>query len=38
MGKSDAKHFLFLFRDQKCQFRGLYSWDQVGDQTAFVRK
>ncbi|CAJ0572765.1 unnamed protein product, partial [Mesorhabditis spiculigera] len=31
MGKSDSKHFLFLFRDQKCQFRGLYSWDQVAN-------
>uniref|UniRef100_A0A1I7WPU8 CKK domain-containing protein n=1 Tax=Heterorhabditis bacteriophora TaxID=37862 RepID=A0A1I7WPU8_HETBA len=26
---SDAKHFLILFRDHKCQYRGLYSWDQV---------
>ncbi|VDO97788.1 unnamed protein product [Soboliphyme baturini] len=29
LAKSDSKHFLLLFRDQKCQFRGLYSWDQV---------
>ncbi|KAJ1362998.1 hypothetical protein KIN20_022742 [Parelaphostrongylus tenuis] len=28
---SDAKHFLVLFRDHKCQYRGLYSWDQVSD-------
>ncbi|CAJ0928181.1 unnamed protein product, partial [Mesorhabditis belari] len=31
MGKTDSKHFLFLFRDQKCQYRGLYSWDQASN-------
>lgn len=31
LAKSDSKHFLILFRDQKCQFRGLYSWDEVSD-------
>ncbi|KIH42940.1 hypothetical protein ANCDUO_27068, partial [Ancylostoma duodenale] len=28
LAASDAKHFLILFRDYKCQYRGLYSWDQ----------
>lgn len=28
---SDAKHFLVLFRDHKCQYRGLYTWDQFSD-------
>uniref|UniRef100_A0A915I2N9 CKK domain-containing protein n=1 Tax=Romanomermis culicivorax TaxID=13658 RepID=A0A915I2N9_ROMCU len=27
--KSDSKHFLVLFRDQKFQFRAIYSWDQT---------
>lgn len=27
LAKSDAKHFLILFRDHSCQFRGLYSFD-----------
>uniref|UniRef100_A0A915IMI5 CKK domain-containing protein n=1 Tax=Romanomermis culicivorax TaxID=13658 RepID=A0A915IMI5_ROMCU len=31
LARSDGKHFLILFRDQKCQFRGVYSWDQVSD-------
>ncbi|WKY14424.1 hypothetical protein Q1695_000178 [Nippostrongylus brasiliensis] len=31
LAASDAKHFLILFRDYKCQYRGLYSWDQVSD-------
>jgi hypothetical protein len=31
IAQSDAKHFLVLFRDHKCQYRGLYSWDQVSD-------
>ncbi|CDW54078.1 Calmodulin regulated spectrin associated protein [Trichuris trichiura] len=31
LAKSDGKHFLLLFRDQKCQFRGLYCWDQTSD-------
>ncbi|KAE9419362.1 hypothetical protein Angca_002417, partial [Angiostrongylus cantonensis] len=31
LSASDAKHFLVLFRDNKCQYRGLYSWDQVSD-------
>ncbi|KAK6739464.1 hypothetical protein RB195_008135 [Necator americanus] len=31
LATSDAKHFLILFRDCKCQYRGLYSWDQVSD-------
>ncbi|CAN8018898.1 unnamed protein product [Ixodes persulcatus] len=26
MGVSDSKHFLILFRDAGCQFRGLYSY------------
>ncbi|EPB79660.1 hypothetical protein ANCCEY_01204 [Ancylostoma ceylanicum] len=29
LAASDAKHFLILFRDYKCQYRGLYSWDQI---------
>jgi hypothetical protein len=31
LAKSDSKHFLILFRDHKCQYRGLYSWDQMSD-------
>ncbi|KFD70182.1 hypothetical protein M514_03269 [Trichuris suis] len=31
LAKSDGKHFLLLFRDQKCQFRGLYCWDQTSE-------
>lgn len=31
MAQSDLKHFLVLFRDQKCQYRGLYTWDQYSD-------
>uniref|UniRef100_A0A914UHL3 CKK domain-containing protein n=1 Tax=Plectus sambesii TaxID=2011161 RepID=A0A914UHL3_9BILA len=31
LAKSDSKHFLILFRDQKCQYRGLYTWDQMSD-------
>ncbi|KRY29345.1 Calmodulin-regulated spectrin-associated protein 1, partial [Trichinella spiralis] len=31
LAKSDSKHFLIMFRDQKCQFRALYSWDQASD-------
>lgn len=26
IARSEAKHFLFLFRDAGCQFRGLYSY------------
>lgn len=29
LAKSGAKHVLLLFRDHKCQYRGLYEWDQV---------
>ncbi|GMT03434.1 hypothetical protein PENTCL1PPCAC_25608 [Pristionchus entomophagus] len=31
LAKSGAKHVLLLFRDHKCQYRGLYEWDQVSD-------
>jgi calmodulin-regulated spectrin-associated protein len=31
MAQSDSKHFLLLFRDQRSQYRGLYSWDQQSD-------
>uniref|UniRef100_A0AC35UG23 Protein kinase domain-containing protein n=1 Tax=Rhabditophanes sp. KR3021 TaxID=114890 RepID=A0AC35UG23_9BILA len=31
LAQSDAKHFLVLFRDQKCQYRGLYTWDESSD-------
>jgi len=31
LAKSDSKHFLLLFRDKKCQFKALYSWDQISD-------
>uniref|UniRef100_A0A8R1HU46 Patronin n=1 Tax=Caenorhabditis japonica TaxID=281687 RepID=A0A8R1HU46_CAEJA len=31
MASSSSKHFLILFRDQKCQYRGLYTWDEVSD-------
>ena len=31
MASSSSKHFLLLFRDQKCQYRGLYTWDEVRD-------
>uniref|UniRef100_A0A914DFQ0 CKK domain-containing protein n=1 Tax=Acrobeloides nanus TaxID=290746 RepID=A0A914DFQ0_9BILA len=31
LARSDAKHFLILFRDQKCQYRGLYTWDTTSD-------
>ena len=31
MAKSDWKHFLLLFRDQKCQFRAVYGWDESSD-------
>uniref|UniRef100_A0A915CNU9 CKK domain-containing protein n=1 Tax=Ditylenchus dipsaci TaxID=166011 RepID=A0A915CNU9_9BILA len=31
MCTSDSKHFLVLFRDHKCQYRGLYTWDQISD-------
>ncbi|KAH7700622.1 prion-like protein [Aphelenchoides avenae] len=31
IAQSDSKHFLVLFRDHKCQYRGLYTWDQVSD-------
>jgi calmodulin-regulated spectrin-associated protein len=31
MSMSDSKHFLVLFRDHKCQYRGLYTWDQISD-------
>lgn len=31
LARSDGKHFLILFRDQKCQFRAVYSWDQQSD-------
>ncbi|PAV70085.1 hypothetical protein WR25_09665 isoform D [Diploscapter pachys] len=31
MASSSAIHFLLLFRDQKCQYRGLYTWDEVSD-------
>nr|XP_039269189.1 calmodulin-regulated spectrin-associated protein 1-B-like isoform X1 [Styela clava] len=28
---SDARHFMILFRDAKCQFRALYSYDPDGE-------
>lgn len=31
LAQSDAKHFLVLFRDQRHQYRGLYTWDQQSD-------
>ncbi|CAI4224011.1 unnamed protein product [Auanema sp. JU1783] len=31
LATSIAKHFLILFRDHKCQYRGLYAWDQQSD-------
>ncbi|CAI5455374.1 unnamed protein product [Caenorhabditis angaria] len=31
MASSPSKHFLILFRDQKCQYRGLYTWDEISD-------
>lgn len=31
LAKSDSKHFLLLFRDQKCRYSGAYSWDQQSD-------
>ncbi|CDH92934.1 Patronin (microtubule-binding protein) homolog [Caenorhabditis elegans] len=31
MASSSSKHFLILFRDQKCQYRGLYTWDEISD-------
>uniref|UniRef100_A0A914H1N0 Patronin n=1 Tax=Globodera rostochiensis TaxID=31243 RepID=A0A914H1N0_GLORO len=31
IAQSDSKHFLVLFRDHKCQYRGLYTWDQFSD-------
>uniref|UniRef100_A0A914CDK6 CKK domain-containing protein n=1 Tax=Acrobeloides nanus TaxID=290746 RepID=A0A914CDK6_9BILA len=31
LAQSDSKHFLILFRDQKCQYRGLYTWDTLSD-------
>uniref|UniRef100_A0A0K0E034 CKK domain-containing protein n=1 Tax=Strongyloides stercoralis TaxID=6248 RepID=A0A0K0E034_STRER len=31
LAQADSKHFLVLFRDQKCQYRGLYKWDEVSD-------
>lgn len=31
LAQSDSKHFLVLFRDHKCQYRGLYTWDQQSD-------
>ncbi|VDN91259.1 unnamed protein product [Brugia pahangi] len=31
LAKSDSKHFLLLFRDQKCRYLGAYSWDQQSD-------
>uniref|UniRef100_A0A7E4V3R2 Calponin-homology (CH) domain-containing protein n=1 Tax=Panagrellus redivivus TaxID=6233 RepID=A0A7E4V3R2_PANRE len=33
---SDSKHFLMLFRDVKCQYRGLYTWDGVSDTARWV--
>ncbi|KAI1724438.1 microtubule-binding calmodulin-regulated spectrin-associated domain-containing protein [Ditylenchus destructor] len=33
IAQSDSKHFLVLFRDHKCQYRGLYTWDQISDTT-----
>lgn len=31
IAQSDSKHFLVLFRDHKCQYRGMYTWDQISD-------
>ncbi|CAD5230683.1 unnamed protein product [Bursaphelenchus okinawaensis] len=31
LAQSDSKHFLVLFRDHKCQYRGLYTWNQQDD-------
>ncbi|KAL3104129.1 hypothetical protein niasHS_002156 [Heterodera schachtii] len=31
IAQSDSKHFLVLFRDHQCQYRGLYTWDQFSD-------
>ncbi|KAI6209304.1 Patronin [Aphelenchoides besseyi] len=31
LAQSDSKHFLLLFRDQRSQYRGLYTWDQQSD-------
>ncbi|CAD6189201.1 unnamed protein product [Caenorhabditis auriculariae] len=31
LAASSSKHFLILFRDQKCQYRGLYTWDEISD-------
>lgn len=31
IAQSNAKHFLILFRDQRTQYRGLYTWDQASD-------
>ncbi|VDN51643.1 unnamed protein product [Dracunculus medinensis] len=33
LAKSDSKHLLLLFRDQKCRYLGAYSWDQQSDTT-----
>ncbi|KAK7489164.1 hypothetical protein BaRGS_00019542, partial [Batillaria attramentaria] len=32
IARSAAKHFLILFRDHGCQYRGLYSFDPDGDE------
>ncbi|CAN7989514.1 unnamed protein product, partial [Ixodes hexagonus] len=34
MGISDSKHFLILFRDSGCQFRGLYSYQPDREEVA----
>lgn len=31
LAQADSKHFLLLFRDHKCQYRGLYTWDGASD-------
>lgn len=31
LASSSSKHFLIHFRDHKCQYRGLYAWDQQSD-------
>ncbi|KAL3109910.1 hypothetical protein niasHT_016526 [Heterodera trifolii] len=31
IAQSDSKHFLVLFRDHQCQYRGLYTLDQFSD-------
>ncbi|KAF8380870.1 ptrn-1 [Pristionchus pacificus] len=36
LAKSGAKHVLLLFRDHKCQYRGLYEWDQVSDSVSRI--